>query len=456
MSETVIRWSGAQVQALAPDPASLSAARKLAAAGKWSESGCAPAVEDSDQATGPAVWGLCQGSGSKPYQICVDLTAPAYRCSCPSRKFPCKHALALLVRFADGMLAEAARPDWVSQWQAERAGRAVRKATQAAQPRTEAQDRAATKRAADRADRVAGGLSELEQWLSDQVRHGFAGLDQAGYRQFDQLAARLVDAQAPGLAAVVRRLSSLPSSGAGWEHRVLSEFGMLRLLVAAATRIDTLPAPLADTVNSRLGRPVPAEQVLAGPRVRDSWQVTAVRDDNEDKLASRRVWLRGLRTGRDAMVLSFAAAGQALPADLALGARLDAELCYYPGAPALRALVAVKHEGGDNSGELAGESVASALDRIAGLLAADPWLTSWPLLLAATPVPGEPWRLVDAAGDALPFAPGLSRQAGNAHWSMVAAGGGRPAVIAAEWHPAGVRPLAMFVGAGPEAEVVAA
>jgi hypothetical protein len=422
------------------------------------------------------VWGLFQGSGSKPYQCCVDLAEPAFRCSCPSRKFPCKHALALLVRFADGTLEQEPRPDWVTQWQADRAGRAARKATAAAQPRTEAQDRAAAKRAADRADRMAAGLSELEQWLSDQVHHGLAGLDQAGYRHFDQLAARLVDAQTPGLAAVVRRLAPLPSSGAGWEHRLLAELGMLRMLVGAAQRMESLPAPLADTVQSRLGRPVSSEQVLAGPRLRDVWQVTAMRDDIDDALVSRRVWLRGLTTGRDAMVLSFAVSGQALPVDLVLGARLDAEICYYPGAPALRALVAARHSppDGPDAGAvpadlaapgsaaaaggpgmepvgrgddaLVGESVASALDRMADRLAEDPWLTSWPLLLEATVVPGDSWHLVDAAGDALPFASGPTRQSGNLHWSMVAAAGGRPATIAAEWHPSGVQPLTMFIG----------
>jgi SWIM zinc finger len=47
------------------------------------------------------VWGLCAGSGKRPYQTVVDLTGPAYKCSCPSRKFPCKHALALLLNWAD-------------------------------------------------------------------------------------------------------------------------------------------------------------------------------------------------------------------------------------------------------------------------------------------------------------------------------------------------------------------
>ena len=83
-------WTAETVEALAPDAASVTAARKLARLGPWSGTGF-------DE---HAVWGLCKGSGSRPYQAQVDLSGPAYKCSCPSRKFPCKHALALLLLWA--------------------------------------------------------------------------------------------------------------------------------------------------------------------------------------------------------------------------------------------------------------------------------------------------------------------------------------------------------------------
>jgi hypothetical protein len=75
------------VLALAPDDVSAKAARGLSSPTKW------PLLGANDA----AAWGECQGSGSKPYQTQVDLSGPAFRCSCPSRKFPCKHGLALLI-----------------------------------------------------------------------------------------------------------------------------------------------------------------------------------------------------------------------------------------------------------------------------------------------------------------------------------------------------------------------
>src|SRR6266700_2307982 len=101
-----------QILAMAPDTSSATAGKALASPGKWVTLGCSEA----------AVWGECQGSGSKPYEVDIDLSEPAFRCSCPSRKFPCKHGLGLLLLFAGqpGALAAGAKPDWVVAWAAKR------------------------------------------------------------------------------------------------------------------------------------------------------------------------------------------------------------------------------------------------------------------------------------------------------------------------------------------------
>ncbi|NGO73036.1 SWIM zinc finger family protein, partial [Streptomyces boncukensis] len=128
-----VRWTAEQVSALAPDDASRRAGVKLSAPGPWSGAGAG---------TG-AVWGLCKGSGKKPYQTVVDLDGgqgPGFRCSCPSRKFPCKHAVGLLLLWAGGDAAvpEAPQPpDWAEEWLTGRRERATHKA---ARTREEQQD----------------------------------------------------------------------------------------------------------------------------------------------------------------------------------------------------------------------------------------------------------------------------------------------------------------------------
>ena len=69
-----------QITQLAPDAASVKAGKGLANRTKW------VLLEHSDR----AIWGHCQGSGKTPYQTVVDTKNIAFKCSCPSRKFPCK------------------------------------------------------------------------------------------------------------------------------------------------------------------------------------------------------------------------------------------------------------------------------------------------------------------------------------------------------------------------------
>src|SRR5690349_12207920 len=116
-------WSADQVLALAPDTSAQRAARGLAGDKPWLETGLS-----SGDDLPPTLWGLCQGSGRTPYQTAVDLTEPAFKCNCPSRKFPCKHALALLLRWSAKLITDAPAPGWVHEWhigRAERAARAV-------------------------------------------------------------------------------------------------------------------------------------------------------------------------------------------------------------------------------------------------------------------------------------------------------------------------------------------
>src|SRR6478609_771134 len=98
------------VEQLATDQSSLKAAAGLAKPAKWSGVG---ASRD-----GALVWGECAGSGANPYRVMADLRDLGNKCTCPSRKFPCKHGLALFWLNAEAILPfpAAETPEWVTEW----------------------------------------------------------------------------------------------------------------------------------------------------------------------------------------------------------------------------------------------------------------------------------------------------------------------------------------------------
>lgn len=419
--------------ALAPDAASQKAAGGVSAPRKWSAMGV----------SGTALWGECAGSGSKPYQACVDLSEPAYRCSCPSRKFPCKHALGLLLLWsADGVPPAAEPAPWVAEWFAQRTARAEKAtekaAERAAKPATARDAEKDEGRARQREERVAAGLAELERWLSDQVASGLADARQTGLAEWSDLAKRLVDAQAPGLAGTFTGLTRV-FRDENWPGRLLGEYAMVHLLAVAHRRAAELPGDLRETVRQRVGYQVAKETVLALPPIRDEWQVIARRDEERDRLLSRRVWLHGRATGRVALVLSFAPPGQPLDASLVLGTRIDADVSYYPGAAPLRALIADRYGPAVPARTPAsGVEVEGVPQVIADVLTRDPWTESWPLVITGARVgrDGKEWCLLGGSGQGLRLRP----SAGDP-WRLIAVSGGRPVTVAVEWTPDGLRPL---------------
>ena len=219
----------------------------------------------------------------------------------------------------------------------------------------------------------------------------------------------MVDAQAPG-----RPNGSAPSPRSripapGWDGRLLEEYALLRLLAVAYRRQGELPAPLRETVRSRIGFSRRQADVLAhGQPVRDHWLVLARRDLEQDRIRVRRTWLQGRKTGRPALVLGFAAAGQSLDDTLAVGTEADADLVFYPGAVPLRAVVAARHDVADGSPP-PGDTIAGLLAGYAAALAEDPWLDSWPAVLDATPARCPVPAVSDAARARRAAAPGRGR-----------------------------------------------
>jgi len=233
-----------RILALAPDPSSAAAARKLASSGSWHGLG----------RSAEALWGECRGSAL--YQVRVDLHDLSAKCSCPSRKFPCKHSLALMLLGAmqTPNLRESTMPEWVSAWLAGRAARAAAGHAPTVAVTSEDQQARQARRVEKRSSLVQQGIDSLDLWLQDLIRTGLAGVELQRASCWEKQAARLVDSQAPGLAARVRRLALIPGSSPRWPEQLLCALGSLALLIEAYRRLDALDPVTSELVRLRGAR----------------------------------------------------------------------------------------------------------------------------------------------------------------------------------------------------------
>ncbi|MBS9371737.1 SWIM zinc finger family protein [Rhodococcus sp. B50] len=418
-------WTVQQINAVAPDPSSMTAARGVASA--WLETG-------HDDA---ALWGLCRGRGTTPYRTAIDPGAPAYTCTCPSRKLPCKHALSLLVRWSEGAVPAAQAPDFVTGWLAARAA-STTLPTQADDEPVKAPDPATAQR---RAERVAAGLDDLDRWLTDRIRHGFGAVDH-GHGTYESMAARMVDAQAPGAASALRALADVVNDDTDWPARLLTEYARLHLMAVAYRQRDELPRPLLRSLQTHLGFGTRSEEVRAEPAVRDRWQVLALRVTEENRMFTRKTWLRGRSSDRWAIVLDFAhgTARFGTPTPFP-GSLVDADLHFYPGAVPLRAMLGRQHGEAEPFTTLPATGLDAALDEYARMRGSDPWLRTWPVLLdAVTPTHSEDgWYVVDPAGRALPLAGD-----DDSRWRLHAVAGGHPVTVCGDWDGSTLAPVSLF------------
>jgi hypothetical protein len=427
-----------QILALAPDPASAKAGSQLAAAHHWSNLGKGDA----------ALWGECQGSGKTPYKTQIDLNGPAFKCTCPSRKFPCKHGLGLyLLEAADPARFDATpEPQWVSNWLESRRARQEKKADSAAAAGAQDPEAAAAqarKREEKREDKVDAGVRELQTWLHDLGREGLASIRSRGQGPWDGIAARMADAQAAPLARRLRRAGSLlyRSGQRNADRLVANELASIYLLIQAWLRRDQLPSALQADVRALLGWTVSQDEVLRQPAIAGCWQVLAQTTFDDERLRVRATWLRGGADARWALVLQYAAGAQGFELQLAPGTEFEGDVCFYASAYPLRAQI--KRQ--ENLRPLAAMAAPPSgldvlLDAYAGALAVQPFLDRHPVLLnGMVPDAGDHGVLHDASGRAIVLHPDFRHP-----MHLLALSGGDPLTLCGEWDGRTLLPLSVW------------
>ena len=214
----------------APNPAAAENGRKLWKKGSFS------ALHRTEDGT--LYWAECAGSGKNPYQVSIDWTdptAPVCRCSCPSRQFPCKHALGLMFQqLAGGSFELAELPREIADKRAKQAARAAKKEAEGPakpkKPNTAAQKKKLAKQ--------LEGLDMAERMVDDLLTSGLGALAGASAKTYDKLAKDLGSCYLTGpqtaftrIALAVRTVQQDPEGAEGAYAEAL------RILVALRSTI---------------------------------------------------------------------------------------------------------------------------------------------------------------------------------------------------------------------------
>jgi hypothetical protein len=457
-----------RIEQLAPDQSSLSAALKLMRPATW------PLL--ARDVEGRLLWGECQGSGATPYRVVTSVDDLGYKCTCPSRKFPCKHTLALMLQFCDTpqRFETTAPAPWVEDWLSRRrpknaarsegtASGASIAAAMAESAEIAADDPAAAARAAAQRQRlreqreaaILAGLDELDRWILDQLQAGLAGFAQRAAQSARTIVTRLVDAKAQPLAArleaIIADAYRLPEQMRG--DAVLERLAALALISAAYRNQEKLPAPLKADVRRAASWAMTREELLADPkalRQSGTFIVAATRSVVQpDRLRRLETWLLAASTDVAvpmALLLDFvpATGGPSNP-PFEPGETLTGEVVFYPSATPLRALLATRAAAqGEGAWPEFPAGLGAALARYRVALAQQPWLDQWPLGAAGIRLErlaDTQLVLADQDGTALPLersqTEALMPMLGLDHLSAVFTWDGRFATLLAADTPIG-------------------
>jgi hypothetical protein len=317
-----------QILALAPDEASKKSGKDLANLSKWATKG----------ANEQALWGECQGSGSKPYQTQIDVSNIAFKCSCPSRKFPCKHGLGLLLLYVrqKNTFTDTGAPAWVTEWLSKRIEKEEKKAAKEEKPVDEV---AQVKRQQARQNKVSDGIEELHLWMKDMVRNGILNMPEKGFAWFENMAKRMVDAQAPGLANMIRNLGETNFYAEGWQSHFMNQLVGIYLVTMGFKNSEAIDENLQEDIRTWIGFTKNQEALKEQAGITDTWLVLSKQTIEVDTVTTERNWLYGTKTNQYALVLQFIIRGQGSQLALTPGMFIQAELVFFPSASPLRAIV---------------------------------------------------------------------------------------------------------------------
>jgi len=360
---------------ISPDASSTKNANKIFSTTKWS-------VYRSDR----AVWCEIYGSGKKPYLTQLDIQNIAFKCSCPSRKFPCKHSLALGLYIADrglDTIGMSDEPLWVKEWIDKRVAKAQKQTTT---PKVKSQE-SIKKLEAKRWSSAKENVSFVADWLADSIKLGILDLPNRDYGYWEDLKKRMVDLKLVGFNRFFTKLQNL-NYAKSWESEAVYVLSDMHQLVASIKNYQYLDSEFKAELAMLLGWSSSKKELLAQNDtkiVNDMWIVVNIHISYEDRLKVRKVYLYGVESNCFAYILDFVPESRYFEELYTKSTMIKAQLVFYDGVIKQRAIIKTK-ESVDRYIPTSLKSVDSlheAYSNFKEALISFPWVWEYPVFVSS-------------------------------------------------------------------------
>ena len=211
-----------------------------------------------------------------------------------------------------------------------------KKAIQKDKPIDEA---AQLKRQKARTEKVNEGINELLLWIKDIFRGGLLTIPEKQNSLFENISRRMIDAQAPGLAAQLKDLGNMNYFSEGWESLFLEKILRLYLLLKGYQNSLSQDSLLQEDLRSLIGFTQNQEDLKNKEGIKDKWVVLAKQTMEEEQLLVERNWLYGIKTKQYALILQFYVRNQVPAFTFTAGSLYDACLVFFNSTVPLRAII---------------------------------------------------------------------------------------------------------------------
>jgi hypothetical protein len=296
----------------------------------------------------------CLGSGKTPYLCSADFAVsekPVYRCTCPSRQFPCKHSLGLLYALAEGKKFTSAEvPEELAAKREKAAARVEKRQADADKP-VQVNKAALSKKIKAQLE----GIDLLEKLTHDVVRLGIGNMNAKTSTELEEQAKQLGNAYLPGAQMALRQYTKLFHSDQGTEltaagreaiySEALDELGRLHALISKGRAYlqkrlaDPELAPETDTgIAAWLGHAWQLRELKDAGLVEENVELLQLAFHSYDDVARKEyvdsgIWMN-LKSGRICVTKTYRPykAVKYIKSDDSFSevAQIK-ELCVYPG-----------------------------------------------------------------------------------------------------------------------------